>query len=241
MIRRHDANSEWCGQEVAIITGPEFFAFAPAERQELLAPYAWAEWKSQLPSTFAEQESVRQSGFYLADYQVAFTLDLTRAATIQPPPGLTLYAATERPFTIDVSSIRSYRNERFADLPGMTQELLDGRYVTWSNQLIAKHPDYALEARLDGAPQGWYFAQPGAVGAEGSNSVDLVLAMLHAETKISGRILYSAAYRWYYEHGVRSGYASFSASNLAVLNILSGLGARFTSTTACWLWVRDRI
>ena len=71
--------------------------------------------------------------------------------------------------------------------------------------------------------------------AEGS--LNLTLAMLSPKAEISGVHLYRTAFDTYAKRGAKLGWASFSASNIPVLNIYASLGARFTKAEAYWFWV----
>ncbi len=232
IISRHEPNTKWWGSEVGIVQDPQFFSHSDDERAELLSKYSWVEFKS--PHDQVKALDVYRSGFTLIDTQIGFRIELTN----YEPPGnfgqIEVKFADISPFEIPFGVAREFKNERFLILPGLTQEKLDRRYVSWANQLIAQNPGFCMEVVCAGKIQGWYFSKPTSQGHE------LTLAMLHRDAIISGRILYSLAFSELKRKGAEIGISSFSAQNIAVLNILSGLGARFLSATGCWIWINPK-
>jgi hypothetical protein len=232
MIRTHEANSKWWGSPVGIVTDPAFFGLDEDSRTSLLSPYAWAEYKSPL-ATAPSSLALQRAGFAWTDVQIDFRIALR---SVPDSPSLKPYecvSAAEQPFTISAGDIRSFEHERFLDLPGATPDLLNARYATWANELIARNPDWCLRVSLGGRDQGWFLAE-----ATGS-TVALTLAMLSAGAAASGHHLYQRCLRAFADRGGAVGHAAFSVRNTPVLNIYSSLAARFTATTGVWMWVAD--
>jgi hypothetical protein len=173
-----------------------------------------------------------EAKFQLTDVQVNFRIALSRVADA---PSLAEYecrSAAEEPFVLAPGDVRAFEHERFRHLPDVTQELLDRRYVAWANDLGSRHPEWCLRVTRQGRTQGWFFSESSASG------LHLALAMLSAEATVSGQHLYQRSLLDYARRGAAIGHASFSVANTAVLNIYSQLGAKFTSPTGCWLWIR---
>ena len=231
MIRTHDSNTAWWGQSVAIVTDAAWFQQDTAVREQSLAPYAWAEFSAPLATAPTALELCR-AGFALTDVQMNFRIGLGHIAN---SPSLATYeccTARDAPFVIGLEDMRTFEHERFLQIPGMTHERLNIRYVNWANDIIAKHPEWCLRLTQQGQTQGWFLSE-----SKGS-SVHLVLAMLSANATVSGQLLYHRALREYAARGASLGHAAFSVRNTPVLNIYAQLGAKFTQPTGCWLWVR---
>ncbi len=231
MIQTHETNSRWWGKPVGIITDAAWFAGSEVARNESLAPFAWVEFKAALataPSAFL----LRAAGFALIDVQMGFRIALS---TVPESPSVADYdcrSAAEEPFTISADEVRTFTHERFLELPGITDRMLNERYATWANDLIRTHPRWCLRLSHQGVTQGWFLSE------STGGSLGLTLAMLSAQATISGQYLYQRALREYVEAGATIGHASFSVRNTAVLNIYSHLGAKFTPPTGIWTWVR---
>lgn len=230
MIRTHDANSRWWGSPVGIVTDPGFFDLEETARAALLAPYAWAEFKSPLAASPAPQV-LQRAGFAWVDVQIDFRIALRSVSDSPSLHGYECVSAAERPFNVAAGDIRAFEHERFLSLPGATLELLNERYATWANELVARNPAWCLRISRGGTTHGWFFAE-----ADGS-TVALTLTMLAAGAAVSGHHLYQRCLRAYAERGGVVGHAAFSVRNTPVLNIYSSLGARFTTTTGVWMWI----
>jgi hypothetical protein len=226
VIRRHDFNSDWWGAPVGLVHDAGFFALAPEARRAALAPFAWAEWQDgaeRVPAT-----ALRDAGFFWCDAQIAFRAPLRIA------PEIAEFAADVEvlPLAADpqVSEIRPFARERFRALPGIRDDMITDRFRRWAISLRSAHPGLALDIRLGGQCQGWFFAEPG------DGALRLTLAMLHRESRIGGLHLYAAALRHYAGLGHRFGHAAFSVANTEVLNMYARLGARFESPRQCYFW-----
>jgi hypothetical protein len=231
MIEQHAANTAWLGAPAGVVTDEKFFALGADERNRLLAPYAFVEFKQPLPSA-PPAAVLLHAGFAWVDVQIEFRIGLSRIDETPSLQDLTVRFADESPFTVEDGESRSFEEERFSELPGMTQAALDRRYTNWARQLIAEHPATSLEVWRDGKPQGWFLSRPSEHG------LNLLLAMLHRDATISGMLLYQKGLRAYAARGHSLGWAGFSVRNVNVHNIYARLGARFTPPVGCWLWVK---
>lgn len=230
MIRIHEANSRWWGSPVGLVTDRTFFGLDEASRAKLLAPYAWVEYKSPL-ATAPSSRVLQNAGFAWTDVQIDFRIALR---SVPDSPSLTPYecvSAAEHPFTVDAGEVRSFEHERFLDVPGATLDLVNARYATWANELVARNPGWCLRMSLGGRTQGWFLAE--AAGG----TLALTLAMLATGSTASGHHLYQRCLRAFAERGGIVGHAAFSIRNTPVMNIYSSLAARFTSTTGVWMWI----
>jgi hypothetical protein len=232
VIRLHEFNTKWWGQQAGIIDDAGFFSLPPPARRQALGPFQWAEFKSQLKSA-PPLIVLQRAGFFLADTQQEYRIALKADMAGQGSRALQVSFADECPFELRVGDFASFTRERFQHLPGCTDERINHRYAEWARSLIRDHPETCLRVVADGATQGWVLSRPV------SNGLNLALAMLHREAKIFGFHLYEKAFAAYAAKGHRIGLSSFSVTNTPVLNICAKLGARFDSPTGIWLWVAE--
>jgi len=231
VIEQHAANTAWLGEPAGLVTDARFFTLSADERNRFLAPYAVVEFKHPLAS-LPPAASLLEAGFAWVDVQIEFRIGLNRIEDTPSLQELEVCFADESPFTVDDGESRSFEEERFVELPGMTQDALDRRYTAWARQLIAEHPSTSLQVSHHSKPQGWFLSRPSDHG------MNLLLAMLHRDATISGMLLYQKSLRAYAARGHSLGWAGFSVRNVNVHNIYARLGARFTSPLGCWVWVR---
>lgn len=232
MIKAHEANSTWWGSQVGIVTDAAFFGLTNAERRQLLAPFAWVEFKARLADA-PPALTLQSSGFAWADVQINFRIDLRN---VPDSPSLGHYhcsSAAEQPFWVDSGDLKHFEHERFLELPGMTPDRLSARYAAWANELVARNPEWCLRMTLDGRPQGWFFAEPAGT------TVSLTLAMLSPSASAPGQHLYQRCLREFATRGGVLGRAAFSVRNTPVLNIYSSLRAHFTAPSGVWMWVAN--
>jgi hypothetical protein len=229
MIREHSHNTAWWGKPVATVDDAAFFALAPAAREAALQPYAWAEFKAPLASA-PPFLHLADSGFTLVDVQMGFRLMLEAIPDSPSLANLACEFADQAHFEIETDEPRDFEHERFLQIPGVDRKRLAQRYARWSNQLVSEHPGWCLRVLFQRKVQGWFLA------CMTDRGLYLALAMLSRAAEVSGLHLYQKAVRAYAAKGARLGFASFSVSNTAVLNIYSQLGARFTPAEGIWLW-----
>lgn len=231
MIKQHEFNTEWWGEEVGIITDPAFFDQSIAKQCAVLPRFAWVEFVQPV-SKLPARQALAEAGFFYTDTQIRFRIDLTH---IQPGPcanSLHVEIASERPFAIQDGDLRLFPYERFYAIAGATEARVNNRYLRWSNNLIREHPATCLRFLQDSRVQGWFLSHPG------SGSLDLTLAMLSTTSAASGFDVYARALAQYARMGFRLGSASFSVRNSPVHNIYSSLGARYLEPRECWIWIR---
>lgn len=232
MITEHAFNTRWWGGHVGVVTSPEFFALAPADRSELLKPFEWAELSLGLDESLSHARAIFETGFMQVDTQVMFRINIRKMIDSKFSADLQANFADQHPFVIDGEKIADFTRERFLQIPGATQDRVNQRFALWARLLIEGSPAYCVEITHDEQVQGWFLSQPGKGG-----SVNLALAMLSAEATVSGMYVYQRALKAYAERGHNAGWASFSISNTAVHNIYSHLGAHFVAPRGNWLWV----
>lgn len=233
MIKVHEANSAWWGRPVGLVTEASFFALDAVTRASLLQPFEWVEYRDALSSA-PPANVLQHAGFAWTDVQMNFRISLPN---VPDSPSLARYecvTAAEEPFSVTAGDVKSFTHERFLQLPGATSEMLDARYVTWANELIARDPAWCLRLSLDGRTQGWFLAHAT------DTAVNLTLAMLATGAIASGQHLYQRCLRAYAARGGTVGQAAFSVRNTPVLNIYSSLFAKFTAPTGVWMWVSER-
>jgi hypothetical protein len=236
MIDSHDFSSHWFGSPVGIVREAAFFALPAAERQAALKRYSWVEYRT--PSADgAVLAALMQDGFLQSDVQIHFRLRLT-----EPEPGpsldtLSVVRADQNPFSIASGEMADFTHERFSLVPGVTTRMITQRYEMWAAGILKNAPHFCLEVRSARGVEGWFLSSKDTRHA----GLNLALAVLHRDARISGMLLYKKALGVYQSMGETLGWASFSATNTPVLNIYSELGARFTSSGAIWLWINPAL
>jgi hypothetical protein len=229
VIRQHDFNSRWWGEPVGIVDQGAFFRLPPGERASALAPFRWVEFKSRFKDA-PPLALLQAAGFFLVDTQVEFRIGLKAGPASACAEPLSVHFADEAPFDLRGEDVPLFAHERYQHLPGNDPQRTNRRYVEWARQLIGEHPECCLRVTTGDAVQGWFLSRPAAGG------LNLTLAMLHRNATISGFLLYDQALRAYASRGHRIGWAGFSVTNTAVLNIYARLGAHFIAPTGIWLW-----
>lgn len=232
MIAEHTFNTRWWGGPVGVVTSPEFFTLAQADRIGLLQPYEWVELSLSLNESLRHTGAMLETGFVQVDTQVMFRINIRKIPESESLTDLQVQCADEQPFAIQGALIADFSSERFLQIPGATQERVNHRFALWSQDLIAASPDYCVQVLHNGQVQGWFLSQPGESGG-----INLALAMLSSQATVSGMYVYRKALRAYAERGHILGWASFSISNTPVHNIYSNLGAHFIAPSGNWLWV----
>lgn len=233
MIRRHDFNSEWWGEDAGVIGDSAFFELSTTAQREALGRFAWVEFSgpmSQLPS----RRALTEAGFLYADTQIRFRVDMRNVEAGSRARLLEVSSAAESSFEIQEGDLRPFLHERFVILPGATESRISARYRRWASRLIASDPATSFRFLLNGHTQGWFLAQPE------KNGLQLTLAMLSSRASVSGHDLYARALVRFAQQGYRLGFASFSVRNSSVLNIYSQLGARFLEPRECWIWTQAK-
>jgi hypothetical protein len=232
MIRDHDFNSEWWGARVGFVESGDFFALPPHERQRLLAPYAWAEFRSpleEMPSPW----NIERAGFVQVDTQIEFRIDLRKVQPLDCSAGLAAHSAEESAWDLSLQSAATFQFERFAWLAGSTPERIADRYLRWAKLMVARAPQWCLQIQKDHEAEGWFLSEPGSRG------LNLALALNSSRPSLSGALVYQLGLVEYARRGAAIGYASFSIRNTPVHRIYSHLGAVFTPPTGCWLWQKE--
>lgn len=230
MIKRHDFNSDWWGEETGIVTNNEFFNQSPQAITHALNNYAWVEYKNAQPLSPTE---LCKHGFFHAGTQLNFRINLKNIEETPSLKSIEAHTASESPFSIDTDALADFQHERFYLLNGITDQKIRERYALWSKTLIDSDPTHCLQIIAEGKIQGWFLA------GKDDKGFRLTLAMNSKDATISGMLLYHKALATFAKMGHRIGYASFSAHNYPVLNIYATLGARFIHSSDDWLWVRN--
>jgi hypothetical protein len=232
VIRRHDFNTAWWGEEVGIIDDPALFELSADARAAALQPFAWVELVQPV-SRLPARRRLAEAGFFHTQSQVRFRLDLRRVRATPSAAELVVERADVASFGVAPEEMRPFLHERFYALPGADAARVTARYARWSAELIREHPRTCRRFLREDRVQGWFLAQP-----DGS-MVNLTLAMLAAESVTSGYDVYARAATEFADLGFNIGWASFSVSNTAVQNIYASLGARFVEPSEYWMWIRD--
>ena len=146
---------------------------------------------------------------------------------------LQVISAAKDNFILSPNDISPFVHERFYHLQGVSTDRVSDRYVEWSNIMINENPASCLRIEFEGKTQGWFLSKLS------NRSIELDLAMLHKDAKISGMYLYQKSLLAYAGLGAKVGSATFSVTNSAVHNIYAQLNARFTDPLWCWMWSKD--
>jgi len=230
MIIRHDFNTEWLGRPAGIVTDPAVFELPDRDRARLLAPFHWVEFHA-LADAAPSPRRIAAAGFFQADTQVRYRIDLRNAGIAPRAAALTARFADHEAFSVDPDEMAVFRWERFRFLPGMDDATLNRRYALWAARLLREDPGSAMRIYEADALQGWFFGRRTEAGLE------LTLAALHREARVFGLLLYQRAMAAYSERGATTGSASFSIANTAAHNIYAKLGARFQTPELVWMWI----
>jgi hypothetical protein len=233
MIKTHEFNTEWWGSPVGIVTENRLFELPRAEREQLLQPYEWVEFKMPLEHSPVQLLTLHRAGFMQVDTQINYRLNLVNLKAPESLKDLEVEFADEHPFEIEQGDLKSFEHERYFKLPGITAERVNRRYALWCRQHLIEHPSACLRILYKGKVEGWYL---GAT-SEGVG-LNLTLAMLSGDADISGLLLFLRAYQAYASRGHRLGWASFSVQNTPVHNIYASIGARFLNPVGQWMWIR---
>lgn len=234
MIREHAFNTAWWRAPAGIVADAAFFALDARDRDAMLQPYAWVEYRAPLAEA-PPAATLFRAGFIMVDTQIQFRLNLAKVAPSPEAAALTINSAAEQPFGVTPGEMAPFTHERFHALPGANADVIAARYALWANNLIASDPSWCMQMCDGPAVQGWFLAQPAARG------LHLALAMLHRDAHVTGLHLYQRALAAYAQRGARIGWASFSAGNSEALNIYARLGAVFTAPLGCWLWIHPEV
>lgn len=229
MIREHKFNSEWWGKPVAIVTDTSFFNLSEQLQSRLVAPFDWVEINSKvdnMPSIL----QLQRFGFVQVDTQINFRIALQNVSYSESLKSMDVSFANKAPFKLSPEEVTDFEHERYRFLPNVTKKDLTARYCLWGNQIIEDHPEWCLTVKSSNNVQGWFLST-----LDHKKRLNLTLAMLKKNAVISGLLLYQRAILAYANKNVRIGWASFSATNIAVLNIYASLGARFFSPTTYWI------
>lgn len=236
MIDSHDFSSRWFGSPVGIVRDAAFFALPAAERQAALARYSWVEYRAASVEA-PVYSALRHDGFFQSNVQIHFRLRLEETPPSPSLDALSVARADEEAFGIAPGEMADFTHERFGFVPGVTTAMITERYELLAAGILRSAPQYCLQISSARGVEGWFLSnrdshQPG---------LNLNLAVLHREARISGMLLYRKALGVYRSMGETLGWASFSATNTAVLNIYSELGARFTRSSVIWLWINPAL
>ena len=229
LIQIHEFNSEWWGGPVGIVVDAEFFFLTAQEQAKLLEPYQWAEYRAAA-GRHPSPETVRRAGFFHADTQIGFRISLNRVPATPDLDSMTARFADQAPFAVKATEMMTFSAERFIHLPNASAMRVNSRYALWSDRLVANDPEWCMEVLDSEEAQGWF------LGTGRGKGLNLTLAMLRRDARIPGLRLYRKALVEYARRGATMGWASYSASNICVLNIWASLGALATSVEHFWLW-----
>ena len=231
MIRTHEFNTAWWGNDVGIIDDAMFFDQTDGERQAQLAKYRWAEFHVESPAPELVRK-MHDARFVFGDAQMEFRVRLADGGQrTSSADKVDLQSAATKPFSVSTSDVRAFEGDRFFLLPGVTMQRVEERYALWTQRLIKESPAACLRASRDGKTQGWFLSAPSKKGLE------LTLAMLSKNATISGQLLYASALAEYARMGHTVGWAKYSYRHTAVANIYASLGARLTGVRETWLWI----
>jgi hypothetical protein len=232
VIRQHDFNASWWGAPIGIVADPEaLLGASPDEVQAACAPFEWVELRL-LADAVVDHVALLKRGFFNVDTQIRFRVGLPRLRTTPSLERLQVRFAHEDPFEVEAADILPLGSERYSVLPGATEDRMRERYVLWSQLLLRESPEHCLQVHMDGAVQGHFLSR------SQNGRLNLTLAMLHPEATVSGMLLFHKALLAYASRDERVGHASFRATNTAVLNIYSSLGARFLTPELFWFRLR---
>jgi hypothetical protein len=230
MIKLHDFNTEWWGKPTGIITDPAFFSLPKEQQIEILAPYQWVEFRAE-DEKHPSLQAISKAGFFQVDTQINFQIDMRKLQPTSNTDALSIHSASKIPFSIDIDSIKSFSAERFKHIPDIKRHKIDERYVLWSKKLIAKNPEWCMEIKKNGIVQGWLLS------SKTDKGLNLTLGMRSLSGDTTWYYIFQKALMEYVKQGADIGWASYSVTNIPVMNVYSALSVRLTGCEHFWLWV----
>lgn len=220
-IREHAFNSEWLGLRFGISEDPSLLSADDVSFSAAVAGFDLVEIRSPGGRPMPTRHDV-----HFVDTQIQYRL-LVRH---HKPHNDTKVLPVQR---ILPDQWADFASERYAAL-GLGDETIRSRYSVWAQKLVERSPDFCGEVTHGGRTVGWFFAEPDPV----RHYVHFALAVQSRGAINSGLLIYEAAAQHFRAAGFSSVRASFSARNVAALNVHVALGCRFTGSVDHFLWQR---
>jgi len=225
-LATHDFNTLWLGAPFGIAFGPDLLALSASELHSLSEGYQWVEVRCDL-SDFPSGKLLPANGLIHVDTQLNYSLSMNQA----PVKSSHLFAKPIQQVALDQGRFDfvPFSAERYLRLVAVNEVNLDLRYQLWAHQTIVENPDLCLAIWNGGVVVGYSFASPIS-----ETKLNLELVASSVKNNIPGLAIYSTCLGYYSSLGYRTSVASFSARNIAALNVHASLGCRFTSATDIW-------
>ena len=224
--REHAFNSAWFGSKFGISQDPRLLETTAEAAYEVCAPYAVVELRVPSEDVHKTWNNLG-NGFKDVDLTISYRLNSKNFANIENE----MKFVNSETLPIDTKDFSDFSSERYLHLPNMTLEKLSIRYQTWASDLIEKHPKTCGTILNKDIPVGYVF------GSVEDDKAHFTLGVTSQQSNVFGLAFYQKAIQMFYEHGAKSVFSSFSASNIRSLNVHSALGCRFMSSTAVYFWV----
>lgn len=231
LVATHDFNTLWLGDPFGIAFGPKLLTLSAPELHSISEGYKWIEVRcdvSDLPS----DQLLPANGLIHVDTQLGYSLSMRQPAVNSSH--LFVEPIRQEAFDQDRLDFAPFSAERYLRLAAVDAENLDLRYQLWARHAMSENPHLCLTVWNVDALVGYSFARPIS-----ETKLNLELVAASTINNVPGLAIYAACLRHYSSLGYRTAVASFSARNLAAVNVHASLRCRFTSATDIWLLEKE--
>lgn len=223
VLGRHSFNSDWLGCSFAVSTDRRVLELGNSKLTSIAKGFDLVELRLSEPSPSWCINS--DSPFEYVESQVRYAIPARRGTQL-----LESFGPATRTSPIDVAEFSETRltpfsTERYRHLRGMSEHLLNARYVSWAKQLIEDEDAVCGQVEVGDVVAGYFFGELCGTIAE------FTLAMSSAAANFPATILYAAALDHFCSLGARRVESSFSSRNIGAINVHAQLGCHFTSIT----------
>lgn len=227
LVTTHHFNTLWLGAPFGIGIGPSLLRLSATELQAVSEYYRWIEVRCDVRQV-PNGRLTPVNGLIHVDTQLGYSLPLSgldvRSSRVVAKP------LSRRDLDCSRLAFAMFAAERYLRLGDVDADTLDERYQQWARQSANAYPHLSLAIWNEELLVGYAFAKP---LSETKLNLELVTASSSSNTP--GLAIYRASLKYYQSLGFRTVVASFSARNLAALNVHSALGCRFTSAMDIWI------
>lgn len=223
VLGRHSFNSDWLACNFAVSTDRRVLELENSKLISIAKNFDLVELRLSEPSFSWRINS--DSPFEYVESQVRYAIPARRGTQL-----LESFKPATRtsPIDIDVFSdtrLRPFSNERYQHLRGMSEHLLNARYVSWATQIIEDEDAVCGQVEVENDLAGFFF------GKLRGSVAEFTLAMSAAAANFPATVLYAAALDHFHSLGARRVESSFSSRNIGAINVHAQLGCHFTSIT----------
>jgi hypothetical protein len=219
----HEFNSRWLGFRFGFSQNESLLSLSEQELINALQGYKVTELRI---STLNEPISIiAPSMVRHVDTQISYTVPTKSGTKLLADLGCEPTVQAFHLDQVDSTEWQSFDFERYRKLRGVTDKMLNERYVSWARNLTRSFPKLCGRVVVEGQVIGDFFAQ------DDNGQVKFSLAVGNVNSNKTATYLYAAALDYFNLAGFSRASSSFSASNIAALNTHAHLQCRFTKST----------